>query len=1430
MKEIQTKTKSILKLLGASLMCGALTFGALFSSSLNAEATQSETTSVTYYAVYDYVDHVNLMDSKITGAGNEFSNVDGLSYDVNFGYHGGSNNMDVTMNNILGGGYTFNNGYKDMVFAGWQGNGYIMDSNKQYVLSESGGLNVQEVQLSMYAVKKDGTYASYKVYKNGGYTNSGDSSINNGNYYSCYAYHNGTTERWQDGSHQCNDSDLIGTYTPTEANPVTVLTGEQMKNGASSFMGTNGILIVFEDEDNIASIHFNSFQITKYQSWDLVRWSTEADYVKQSDTEKLVKSVAITKSYTTVVDDFSPNSSAYWTDTAETSFNAAVGGLFNYPDTLVSSISFNDFGRDSGNTQNRVTGTSPQYMSTSGVGYSNFTENSAYGRVNLMNVTWENTGNDGGAYIWKASATYEENGQTYKKTAVLYSRYWDYTPNDKSDWTSNWGYWCSHNNAGSSAPCYKHSGYSDHGTVWDGSIYLFKVVNENDKVIANASYNYSTYSDLDGKVTIKNKVEANDDVVSLKNSSGETTGNGNDVAGDNIATTVSTSTEGIYRFYVTLKDALQNEVEVKSGLFYIDKTKPTISFDDSASNKWYTDGEEFPTVKVTVDDSLSGVNKIEVVRMWSKDGVDWKTDGEYSTVREAVNTDKAVVKNPETSVDVNVNLGVKNGYMYYKFKVIATDIAGNKNDAESAIYKYDASPNANYTLSIPRLRDNTSTCNNKEICLNWTNQDVVVNTTLADMESGVAKATLVTSTIAHENTFSPIKYDLDGGVMHGAIYFYSDKMEVTLPTPIKEGYTFLGWTGSNGSVPQKTVTIGVGNGGLRTYKANWQEGETEEEVIIPGNIRYNNGTKLISYDVSAEPTFGTWNNQTTSSVGLMVAADRIVEGTAYTQTFRVTQDDKMYIAVEDKNGSVSYTPYIVDHIDKVNPTVSYATVDEDTWHTDGKELKEIEVTLNDTLSGVYTAKIERLKCKAGTLEECKSDESQWIPMGTSYEDNMVTWESGSTYGTTYSSSLQEKDTVTAKVLIEAQDGYMYYKAKVTVKDYAGNETVSYSPIQKYDAIPTISYTHDPIEYDGGKINWTNQDVTVNITVSDSESGVQEVCLAKGGTTWDKCIETIGTWDGQLGENKNEITSFIEDERVINKDDLYLIVRDKNNNENSTPYHTVHIDKINPDSSFSPYNKDERNSTPVTVTVKVYDNPDDKDGSMSDIGSWKIEISNNDGAAWTDYGSYDGNLTKEQKVTFEETGHHKIKVTVTDKAGNTSESESGVYIVIGNPPTIIAKTYYWWVGDYGDSYKVPVYPDLKSMATALSELDGDISNKIIIERITYADGTIVDNPTTINTTKAQNFVAEFSVTDSNGNIAYTSQTYIILSNEAPEISDDGNIADYYVYQRYIDERKIALDNNSEWQTNSGYKTILDEAVNKALENQTAIREATVSRKD
>jgi len=66
-----------------------------------------------------------------------------------------------------------------------------------------------------------------------------------------------------------------------------------------------------------------------------------------------------------------------------------------------------------------------------------------------------------------------------------------------------------------------------------------------------------------------------------------------------------------------------------------------------------------------------------------------------------------------------------------------------------------------------------------------------------------------------------ITYNLDGGNATNPANYNIETATFTLNNPTKEHNDFLGWTGSNGSTPQTTVTINNGSTGDKTYTANW---------------------------------------------------------------------------------------------------------------------------------------------------------------------------------------------------------------------------------------------------------------------------------------------------------------------------------------------------------------------------------------------------------------------------------------------------------------------------------------------------------------------------------------------------------------------------------------------------------------------------------
>ena len=97
-----------------------------------------------------------------------------------------------------------------------------------------------------------------------------------------------------------------------------------------------------------------------------------------------------------------------------------------------------------------------------------------------------------------------------------------------------------------------------------------------------------------------------------------------------------------------------------------------------------------------------------------------------------------------------------------------------------------------------------------------------------------------------------INYNLDGGTNnpnnpHG---FNPASPTFTLYQPTKTGYSFVGWTGSNGDVPQMTVTIESGSTGDRTYTAHFEEVPYTISYVLNGGT--NHPGNRTGYDVQTE--------------------------------------------------------------------------------------------------------------------------------------------------------------------------------------------------------------------------------------------------------------------------------------------------------------------------------------------------------------------------------------------------------------------------------------------------------------------------------------------------------------------------------------------------------------------------------------------------
>ena len=79
-----------------------------------------------------------------------------------------------------------------------------------------------------------------------------------------------------------------------------------------------------------------------------------------------------------------------------------------------------------------------------------------------------------------------------------------------------------------------------------------------------------------------------------------------------------------------------------------------------------------------------------------------------------------------------------------------------------------------------------------------------------------------------------VTLDTAGGDPIRPIQYTVESEAFLLPTPVRTGYIFLGWTGEGITEPQKTIEIPQGSTGDRTYTANWQVIEYTVTLDVSG--------------------------------------------------------------------------------------------------------------------------------------------------------------------------------------------------------------------------------------------------------------------------------------------------------------------------------------------------------------------------------------------------------------------------------------------------------------------------------------------------------------------------------------------------------------------------------------------------------------------
>ena len=144
------------------------------------------------------------------------------------------------------------------------------------------------------------------------------------------------------------------------------------------------------------------------------------------------------------------------------------------------------------------------------------------------------------------------------------------------------------------------------------------------------------------------------------------------------------------------------------------------------------------------------------------------------------------------------------------------------------------------------------------------------------------------------------------------VYFYTVEQTVTLPTPTRTGYTFLGWTGEGITTPQPNVTIPKGSTGDKRYIENWEL--TEYNIAM--DLNGGSGQEKVVYTITDEdfelptPTrngyeFVGWTGEGITTPQTSVKIPKGSTGNkAYTANWKVIE----YTITLDTNGGPVVSP------------------------------------------------------------------------------------------------------------------------------------------------------------------------------------------------------------------------------------------------------------------------------------------------------------------------------------------------------------------------------------------------------------------------------------------------------------------------------------------------------------------------------------------
>ena len=222
-----------------------------------------------------------------------------------------------------------------------------------------------------------------------------------------------------------------------------------------------------------------------------------------------------------------------------------------------------------------------------------------------------------------------------------------------------------------------------------------------------------------------------------------------------------------------------------------------------------------------------------------------------------------------------------------------------------------------------------------------------------------------------------VTMDTAGGDPIRPIQYTVESEAFQLPTPVRTGYIFLGWTGEGITEPQKTIEIPQGSTGDRTYTANWQ---VIEYTITLLDMDGAGTSEALVYTVEQPVTLPTPTREGYAFLGWTVNSDMapqltvvLPQGSIGNRTYTANWELTGYTITMDLNGGSGETALLYTVIDDefALPTPTRNGYEFVGWTGEGITMPQTSVKIPKGSTGnkAYTANWQVIKYTIITLLE-----------------------------------------------------------------------------------------------------------------------------------------------------------------------------------------------------------------------------------------------------------------------------------------------------------------------------------------------------------------------------------------------------------------------------------------------------------------------------